>query len=113
MERVGQQSVSARLLSKEKSMPARPLGLSKPEPSFEEVLAKTRKTTIFDQLAESWKITEARVGTELAKAPASIRGLIKLQLSVHALHLQSEILSRVGESVSNTVKRVQQMGTGS
>lgn len=81
--------------------------------SFAEILAKSRGAGMLEQLSKSWQQTDSRVAKELRKAPAEIRGLIGLQLSVNTLNLQTELLSRAGESLSNTIKRTHQLGSGS
>jgi hypothetical protein len=74
-----------------------------PAVSFSGVLEKVRSL---------WVATESSSIKNLPGLPPELRKLFELQRSTGALQLQVECISRVADSVGQTVRRVHQLGGG-
>jgi thiaminase len=101
------------------------LGLSKSNinKTFSDVLeqvgveSKNEKNTL-TQLAtdatvsfiNEWNIANQSSIEMISKVSPEYKSYIELQLSVNKLNLQTQLLTKAGETVSNSIKRVQQMG---
>ena len=82
-------------------VPASPKAV--PSLSFSGALEKVRSL---------WVATESGSVKNLQSLPPELRKLFELQRSTGALQLQVECVSRVADSIGQTVRRVHQMGGG-
>lgn len=57
-----------------------------------------------------WSGAERSLGQQIKSLPKSGRSFIELQLTFHRLHMSSEMFSKASETVSSTLRRLQQMG---
>ena len=64
----------------------------------------------FQDFMESWDSSEKKVEQNVKKVGKDFQELFNLQLEVHKLSLKTHLVSRVGDAVSSTIRRVQQMG---
>ena len=62
-----------------------------------------------EHISVSWSKTNSRSAHLINNAPASVRPYFELQLAVNSLALETNLISRVGETLSATVRQVQQM----
>lgn len=76
---------------------------SAPGVSFSATLEKVRSL---------WGVTESGAVKNLQALPLEIRKLFELQRSTGALQLQVECVSRVADSIGQTLRRVHQLGGG-
>lgn len=65
---------------------------------------------LFKNTIEKFISNERAVTTAIPKFPAEFKGLMELQRSCSALQLQVECASRIADSVSSSIKKIQQLG---
>lgn len=59
---------------------------------------------------KNWANTDQALERAMKKVGTEYRSVVELQRSVHQLSLHTEMMSRVGESLSSSIRRVEQMG---
>lgn len=64
----------------------------------------------FKSALENFVSNERAVNLAIPKLPTEFKGLMELQRSCSALQLQVECASRLADSVSSGIKKIQQMG---
>jgi len=62
------------------------------------------------EFSANWHRSQHLLNRKISQLPADQRELIQLQTEMSKLQLQTQLITVVGETVSSTVKRVQQMG---
>ena len=65
---------------------------------------------LFKSVLEQFVANETKVNSAIPKLPGEFKGLVELQRSSSALQLQVECISRVADSFTSTIKKVQQLG---
>ncbi len=86
--------ISAKVIPKTKN-------INKIELSFEKTLSDLQKT---------WSTNTAKTKELVPKLPSEYRPLFELQQSIYKCHLQTEIITIVGDSVQSTLKKLQNQG---
>ena len=71
------------------------------EISFEKTLNDLQKT---------WTANAAKTKELVPQIPAEYRPMFELQQSIYKCHLQTEIITKVGDSVQSTLKKLQNQG---
>ncbi len=66
--------------------------------------------SLFKNTLEKFVSNERAVTTAIPKLPSEFKGLMELQRSCSALQLQVECASRIADSVSSSIKKIQQLG---
>ena len=61
---------------------------------------------------QDWQSAAEAIQDKVSALPREVRDLVELQRSVHTLQLQTHLAAKAGETVSSTLRRVQQMGAG-
>lgn len=56
----------------------------------------------------NWTSADKQITALSQKIPAEMANLVKLQRMVHSLEFESQLLTKVGEGVTSTLKRLQQ-----
>jgi hypothetical protein len=89
-------------------------------PSFKQVLESREasgesmgsfiKNTL-EKLEGNWQKSFQDSRKLLSSVPQGYRPLFEAQVSVARVHFQTEIVSKIGDSVQGTVKRLQQQGS--
>ena len=59
-----------------------------------------------------WRGVSQEIQDKVQGLPRQMKDLVELQMHVHTLQLQTNLATKAGETVSSTVRRVQQMGAG-
>lgn len=71
------------------------------EISFEKTLTDLQK---------SWSANTAKSKELVPQIPSEYRPLFELQQSIYKCHLQTEIITKAGDSVQSTLKKLQNQG---
>jgi hypothetical protein len=66
--------------------------------------------TLFKEVLENFISSQKVISAAIPKLPSQFKGLVELQRSCSALQLQVECVSRVAESITSSIKKVQQLG---
>jgi hypothetical protein len=74
--------------------------------SFQQVMEKN-----LNALQQSWNATNVKANNLVPKLPEEYRNLFELQQSVYKCHLQTEIVTKIGDSVQSTLKKLQSQGS--
>lgn len=82
------------------------LGVSGPEPSRSAALDRA-----WNDFQRDWLSSTKQMRGLVSGVPAKSRRLVELQLLSQQLHLRSLVAAKAGESVSSSLRRVQQMGS--
>ena len=61
-------------------------------------------------IENQWQSIQNKSVNMINALPKNVQPLVQTQLLVNDLSLKSQMITKVGESVSSTVKRLQQMG---
>jgi len=72
---------------------------------------KSEVVSYIQQFQTQWKQSHAQKIAMVKKLPSSYRSLLEGQILVSDLSMKSQIVSKVGEGVSSTVKKVQSFGS--
>ena len=65
---------------------------------------------LFKSLLEQFVTNEKALSTAIPKLPGEFKSIIELQRSCSALQLQVECASRVADSFTGSIKKIQQLG---
>ncbi len=65
---------------------------------------------IFNGLQKSWEVNSTKAKEIVPRMPTEYRELFDLQQSINRCHLQTEIVTKVGDSVQSTLKKLQSQG---
>lgn len=82
------------------SITKKPEGLS-----FNQVMERS-----LNDLERTWKVTTAKANNLVPALPKEYQTLFELQKSVYQTHFQTEIVTKVGDSVQSTLKKLQSQG---
>ena len=63
---------------------------------------------ILDSHLRNWQAMDKQIESLSKKIPQDMIPLIKLQRMVHSLEFESQLITKVGDSVSGTLRRLQQ-----
>jgi len=63
-----------------------------------------------EALQSDWNKVGERSNAALGKLPSEVRSLVELQIDAGQLQVQTTVVSKVGETVGATMRRLQQMG---
>ncbi len=64
-----------------------------------------------ENVVVEWSQTRKEFSKAIDGVSPKYQRYLNLQLAVSDLHLQSEVISKVGEAFSSTIRKVQQMGS--
>lgn len=64
-----------------------------------------------EKFMTQWNQGERVMAKQLAKVPRGARSLLDAQMLMHKVHFESEIMTRVVDTLSSTVRRLQQAGS--
>lgn len=59
---------------------------------------------------KNWANTDQALERAMKKVGNEYRSVVELQRAVHQVSLHTEVMSRVGDSLSSSIRRVEQMG---
>ncbi len=65
---------------------------------------------VFDAFSRDWAEGQQQRVELLQSVPKQFQSYLGVQASFQALGLKSQLIAKVGESASNTVRRLQQLG---
>lgn len=87
-------------------------------PSFKEVLSNKEGVSFvseirsgLEKLDASWKQSYAQSAKMMSALPKEHKALFDAQVSVSRMHFQTELVTKIGDSVQGTMKRLQQQGS--
>jgi hypothetical protein len=63
-----------------------------------------------EKLDNSWKASFRTSRKMISSVPSQHRALFEAQISVSRVHFQTELVTKIGDSVQGTMKRLQQQG---
>ncbi|HMO19084.1 MAG TPA: hypothetical protein PKA63_13580 [Oligoflexia bacterium] len=63
-----------------------------------------------EQLESSWKTSYGQSFKLLQNLPVEFKPLLEMQMNMSKVHFQTELVTKVGDSVQSTLKRLQQQG---
>lgn len=66
---------------------------------------------ILDNLESSWANVESRSDRLVRTLPLNVKPLVETQLVINELSLQTQMITRAGEAVASTLRRIQQFGS--
>ncbi len=87
--------------------------------SFKEVLSGKQEgasvagaiSSGLERLDGSWKASFQQSKKLISSLPAEYKPLFEAQVSVSRMHFQTEMITKIGDSVQGTMKRLQQQGS--
>lgn len=86
--------------------------------SFKNFLDKNQKDSLgelissgLNKLEGSWNSSQNKSNNLVKSLPESYKPLFEAQVSVQRMHFQSEMLTKIADSVQGAVKRLQQQGS--
>ena len=87
-----------------------PRGSVLPTEPRNEGLRESSFLKVLNELSRKWANIEQRSEAQLQKIPEGARSFVELQIAVDRLHLRTILLAKAGETLSGTIRQVQQMG---
>lgn len=63
-----------------------------------------------DKMEASWMSVQNKSDRMISSLPAGVRPLLEMQLSINDLSLKAQMITRAGEAVASTMRKIQQFG---
>ena len=79
---------------------------------FEAVLKENQFTSGLDQMFKDFKTQESKFDNQLKNFDGPMAELLSIQRSMQKIHLTTELITKSGDAVMGSARRLQQMGSG-
>ena len=86
------------------------IDLNKVTPLRDNIGLRASFEKVFNDLQGTWSINSSKATELIPKVPSEYRSLLELQQSIYKCHLQTEIITKVGDSVQASIKKLQSQG---